>query len=274
MMWPDCSPPSDSPSASSAASTWRSPTSVSSTAMPRSSMASRNPRFVMTVTTTVFSASSSRAARSNANNANRTSPSTMSPALSTAITRSASPSNASPRSAPDVTTACASSEGSVDPQPSLMFTPSGASCSAVTDAPTSASTRGAIGTRGAVGTVDDHAQPVETPPAERADQMRHIRLRRLGVGRQPPHPQPRRTGRRPLRVCQQLSELALDLVLHLHRQFRPEQRKQLDAVVAVRVVRGRDHCPGHRPRRRHRRHARRRQHTEVDDVGALGGQPR
>ena len=53
MMCPDCSPPRLSPWASNAASTWRSPTSVSRTAMPRCAIARRKPRLVMTVTTTV-----------------------------------------------------------------------------------------------------------------------------------------------------------------------------------------------------------------------------
>ena len=144
MMWPDCSPPRLSPSASRAASTWRSPTSVSRTPMPRPSIARRKPRLVMTVTATVLPARRPRSARSSAKRARSTSPSTMVPVWSTAMTRSASPSNASPRSAWCSTTARDSCVGSVDPHRSLMFAPSGLSCSAVTRAPRSASTHGAI----------------------------------------------------------------------------------------------------------------------------------
>ena len=68
----------------------------------------------------------------------------MVPVWSTAMARSASPSKARPSSAWCSTTAKESWVGSVEPHFSLMFSPSGASCNAVTQAPSSANTHGAI----------------------------------------------------------------------------------------------------------------------------------
>ena len=90
----------------------------------------------MTVTATVLPDSRPRSARSSAKRARRTSPSTMVPLWSTAITRSASPSRARPRSAWCSTTERASCAGSVEPHSSLMLAPSGRSWRAVTGRPT------------------------------------------------------------------------------------------------------------------------------------------
>src|ERR1700761_8333742 len=104
------------------------------------------------------------------------------------MTRSASPSKARPRSARSATTTRASSLGSVEPQLSLMFAPSGTSCSAVTAAPPAAHTLGPAG-------VDADATDVETG----------------------------RAAGRAVRVGEEGVELALDLCLDVDRQLRPEQ---------------------------------------------------
>src|SRR3989304_388143 len=57
-----------------------------------------------------------------------TSPSTIPPRSSTAITRSASPSWANPTCASAATTACCSWAGCVAPQPTLMRAPSASAC--------------------------------------------------------------------------------------------------------------------------------------------------
>src|ERR1035437_6778145 len=114
MMCPDCSPPRANPSASRAARTWRSPTGVSFTVIPRCSMASLNPRLVMTVTTTVLPANWPRSARSTVNRATCS------------------------------TTAVANVSVWVDPQPALILDPSGSHPMATTSAPTSSYRRAAI----------------------------------------------------------------------------------------------------------------------------------
>src|SRR5262245_7493969 len=111
--------------------------------MPRLSIASRNPRLVMTVTTTLSPASAPRSCRSMAQMAMMWSPSTSSPAASTRSTRSASPSKATPTSAPSAATLRASSSGWVEPQPALMFVPSGSAWMTSTSTPSSDRTPGA-----------------------------------------------------------------------------------------------------------------------------------
>ena len=140
---PDCSPPRVNPSAFRASRTYRSPIGVSLTAIPFSSMASRKPRFDMTVTTTVLPASRPRPARSVAKRARSSSPVVAAPVWSTATSRSASPSSARPTSAPLATTAAPTRSGWVDPQPSLMLVPSGSRAMASTVAPRRSRTRGA-----------------------------------------------------------------------------------------------------------------------------------
>ena len=115
MMWPDCSPPRAEPVGVQRGQH----VAVADVGLahrdPRASIASRNPRFVMTVTTTVLPVSRPRSARSR-----RTAPAgrrrrRSSPVWSTAMTRSASPSRAKPRSAPGAHHDRASCAGSVDP---------------------------------------------------------------------------------------------------------------------------------------------------------------
>src|SRR5829696_1176374 len=72
------------------------------------------------------------------------SPSTISPAPSTASMRSPSPSKATPRSAPAPTTCSCNSLRSVAPQPTLMFVPSGLSASGRTSASSRSNAEGAI----------------------------------------------------------------------------------------------------------------------------------
>ena len=89
-----------SPPERSASSTYRSPTAVVCTAMPASRIVWWKPRLLITVATTVSSLSAPRSCSASAQIARIASPSTTSPARSTARQRSASPSWAMPRSAP------------------------------------------------------------------------------------------------------------------------------------------------------------------------------
>ena len=198
----------------------------------------------MTVTTTVLPARWPRSARSSANSASSTSPSTMVPFWSTAMTRSASPSKASPRSAWCATTARASSPGSVEPHLSLMFAPSGASCSALTSAPSPASTRGAMALAAPLAQSTTMCRPSRRRPSRVAAEVRLVELDRTGVGADTAHAVAGRAAGRAVRVGQQRVELALDLALDLDRQLRPQQAEQLDPVVGEGVVRGRDDGAG------------------------------
>ena len=96
-----------------------------------------------TVVTTVSRRSLPCALRCFARMAIMKSPSTNSPAASTASTRSPSPSKARPRSKPSAATTSWSAPMCVEPQPALMLVPSGAAKSTVTSAPDSASASGA-----------------------------------------------------------------------------------------------------------------------------------
>ncbi|CAM5321215.1 Pantothenate kinase [Streptomyces badius] len=123
------------PSAFIDSRTYRSPTAVWTSRMPSRSMASLKPRFDMTVPTTVSFRSCPASRMARASTARIWSPSTSSPAASTARQRSASPSCAMPRSAPCSTTAARSSSRWVEPQPSLMLRPSGSAPMVTTWAP-------------------------------------------------------------------------------------------------------------------------------------------
>src|SRR5581483_7595828 len=165
---PDCSPPIEYPPERSASSTHRSPTGVSTTVIPRACIASRNPRLLITVTTTASRRSVPRSCRSTAQIAMIWSPSTSSPAASTATSRSASPSNASPTSAPCSTTACCKPAGWVDPHPSLMLVPFGSACSTVTVAPSRRSTSGAIVLAAPFAQSTTRRRPLRSRPAMEA----------------------------------------------------------------------------------------------------------
>ena len=97
----------------------------------------------MTVVTTVFPASRPWPARARASTARIWSPSITAPSALTARHRSASPSCAMPASAPCLVTSARSTSRWVDPQPSLMFSPSGSAPIAITLAPACCSICGA-----------------------------------------------------------------------------------------------------------------------------------
>ena len=111
--------------------------------MPAARMARCSPRLLITVATNVLDASSPASRIASARITMIASPSMTRPAASTARQRSASPSCASPRSAPWDTTADCSTSMCVDPQPSLMFSPSGSALIAMTFAPAARYARGA-----------------------------------------------------------------------------------------------------------------------------------
>ena len=227
----------------------------------------------MTVTTTVLPARWPRSARSSAKRASSTSPSTTAPLWSTAMTRSASPSKASPRSAWCATTDRASSSGSVEPHFSLILAPSGASCSALTSAPSSASTSGAMALAAPLAQSTTMCRPSRRRPSSVATRCALVQLDGTGgVGTDAAHAEAGRAAGGAVGVREQGGELALDLALDLDGQLGPQQAEQLDPVVAEGIVRGRNDGTGRPARRGHGGHARSGQHADVDDVGPLGGQ--
>ena len=175
----------------------------------------------------------------------------MPPRSSTATRRSASPSNARPACAPCSRTAATSPLGSVDPHPSLMFVPSGSALRTTTSAPSRVERLGRGRERGAVPAVDDdpHARPARRAPTA-AVSLRDVRVERArdrAGRRRCPSP---RGGVMPSR--EDRGELRLDPRLGLVAQLAAAGLEELDAVVGVRVVAGRDHRPG-APRRRRSR---------------------
>ncbi len=85
----------------------------------------------------------SRSPRSTAQMAMMWSPVTSRPFLSTSRARSASPSKVTPTSKPPSTTRLTTASGLVEPQPTLMFSPSGRAFMTSSLAPILAKTRGA-----------------------------------------------------------------------------------------------------------------------------------
>ena len=161
------------------------------------------------------------------------SPSTTAPVWSTAISRSASPSRARPRSAPSATHGGGERRrGRVAPQPALMLRPSGWSWIATTSAPAAASSGPAMRAGGPVGGVDDDAQPVEAAAVEGGEDV---------VAGRPGCPRRRAAGPGRRSAAGRAHDLALDALLDVVGELRPAAGEQLDAVVAVRVVRRRDH---------------------------------
>ena len=188
---PDCSPPSANPPARSSSSTYRSPTWVVRSVMPRSRIARCRPRLLMTVATSVSSTSSPASCIARASTAMIWSPSTSRPSASTARQRSASPSWAMPRSAPCARTAARSgaevgrAHAVVDVEPVRV---------GVQRDDLRAGAGVAVGRdrrRRAVGAVDDHPQPGQRLRGAR-QQVRDVP--RPGV-RHVAHAADRRTGR-------------------------------------------------------------------------------
>ena len=132
------------------------------------------------------------------------------------------------------TTAAASESRCVAPHRSLMLRPSGVLWMATTSAPAAANSARGDGAGGAVGAVDDDAQPGEVAALEGVD-----------AGGRRSRASPRRRAAGPARRVGggRSSDLALDALLDLVGQLDAAAGEQLDAVVAVRVVRGRDHRP-------------------------------
>ena len=221
----------------------------------------------MTVLTTAPPRSRPRSWRSIAAIASIWSPSTISPCSSTAITRSASPSKAKPMFAPAAVTAARSSSGCVEPHASLMFEPSGAACSTSTSAPTRAQRRGRGSERRAVPAVDDDAHAVDATPLEGLGEVRDVVVERAAVLRRDPDTRPVGTGLG--HRFGQDGELVLDPRLERFGELAAARSEELDAVVLVGVVTGRDHGRGGGALVREVRDTRRGEHTREDDVGAF-----
>ncbi len=95
-MWPDCSPPRDSPRASISSITYLSPTGQRTIPMPVSASAIWRPMLLITVATMAFPFNRPSRCSCRAHMSSTASPLTMSPAWSTKIARSPSPSKATP----------------------------------------------------------------------------------------------------------------------------------------------------------------------------------
>ena len=238
-MWPDCSPPRASPSASSAASTWRSPTGVSRTAMPRSAMARRNPRLVMTVTTTVSPASSPRAGQVDGEEGQQ---------------------GVAVGHRPGVVDGHQAVGVAVEGQPEVgpgghhrggqrlgvgraaavvdVRSRRARQAIAVTVGPQRGEDHGGDGAGRAVGAVEHDRQAVEPPTAEgAAPGGPRSRPAPVGVGREAAHAR-----RRSARARRPSARRALDGRLRLGSvSLVPPGPEQLDAVVLEGVVGGRDH---------------------------------
>ena len=159
------------------------------------------PPFVMTVTTSRLLRSVPSASRASAQIPITASPSTSRPRSSTAISRSASPSKANPTSRPAAETVSARRSGCVEPQPSLIFVPSGASNSTVTSAPSVRNSSGAMTLAEPLAQSRPSRSPTKASPAI-SDRWRCVAERsrpgRGGHGRAP-----RWAGRDPCRVVDQ-----------------------------------------------------------------------
>ena len=200
--------------------------------------------------------------RSSASTARIWSPSTTSPRSSTASMRSPSPSNATPKSSPLLVTSCCKARRSVAPQPTLMFSPSGAS-------PIDGHLRAEVPERvrrdagvGAVGAVDADVQAVEVAAEAVGDVVAVAADRDLEV-----------VDLAEVGVARRLAEQRLDLLLGLVRELLPVAVEQLDAVVLGRVVRGGDdgaEVEREQRDRRGRQHAR--EHRVPARRGDAGGE--
>ena len=187
------------------------------------------PRFVIDVTTTRSPASAWRPWRSIASAAMMASPFTGRPRRSTARQRSASPSNAMPQSASAASTAAATAPRCVEPTRSLMFRPSG---SAPMNAGVEVHALGepAGGGRGGPVRAVEHHQAIALHAlAVRLEQPVGVALD--GVLDRLDAAAARARGR---------AHRRLDVGLGGVGQLAPVRAEELDAVVGVRVVRGRD----------------------------------
>ena len=203
------------------------------------------------------------------------SPSTTCRRSSTAMTRSASPSKASPTSAPCVEHRCwSSARVRSSRSPSLMFVPSGSACST--------STVGAGARRrrrrrkplaAPLAQSRTTCSPSRRRPVERADQV-VVRRRATSAAPVVTWPTAAPTGTSAPGPCAaDVGQLGLERVLGRIVELAAAGREELDAVVAERVVRGRDHRPGHGRGPRRGGHGRRGQHAEQLDVAPSAVSP-
>ena len=232
--------------------------------MPALRSASSRPKLLITVPTTVPPASRPRACRSSAQIASVWSPSTSRPRSSAKSTRSASPSCVSPtcalraphRGADDLGVHRAAAEVDVAPvRLGVEHRDLGAELAQHLR-------RDLVGR--AVGAVDDDAQPGERQLArERALGELDVAPDRV-VGAEGLAD---RVRGRPHVVDPPGGDEVLDLGLERVRELVALAREELDAVVLVGVVRGRDHDPGVGAQAaRHEGDARRRQRPDEHDV--------
>ena len=196
------------------------------------------------------------------------SPSTTLPSRATASTRSPSPSNAKPRSCPPSRMRSTIGSRWVEPQPALMFTPSGSHADHVDlgAQPLEQQRRRSVGR--AVRAVEQDA-----PAGERA--ARSASPARAGSRRRAPvsaRTRPQVGGSAPGARAPPACTLRLDGRLCLVGQLAPVRVEELDPVVVVGVVRGGDHRAQVEPVAAHEdRRGRRRQHAGQQRLPARRG---
>ena len=168
------------------------------------------------------------------------SPSRMRPVSSAKIARSASPSNATPSAAPSSRVFAAIPSGWRAPQSRLMLRPSGASWIAVTRAPARWRARGPIWNAAPLPASRSTGRPVEV--------LRHAGLQTRDVSRDEARIGVRRRGRGlgRSRCPSGFDELLLEVLLFGVGPLAPVGAEDLDAVVLVGIVRGRDRDTGRR----------------------------
>ena len=153
----------------------------------------------------------------------------------------------------------------VEPQPSLMLRPSGSSAITSTSAPSRRKISGAARKVAPLAQSSRTRRPLRSSSAKRVVQRPQVVLERAV---QRPHPPD------PLRRRRRLLQRGLDLVLGVVVELEPVGGEQLDPVVLVGIVRGRDDGRQRQPVAAHQqRRRRRRQHARQQRVAAGGGDP-
>ena len=186
----------------------------------------------MTVTATPSPGRRPCARRWTAARAISSSPSTTRPVRSTASTRSPSPSKAKPTACPPLTTASASASTCVEPQPALMLRPSGASAIAVTRAPRRRKASGAARWVAPLAQSSTTSRPPRSRSRKRSVQLAQVVLQRAV--------EPARAADRGARRRRGVQAL-LDRLLGRVVELVAVAAEELDPVVGVGVVRGREH---------------------------------
>ncbi len=119
-----------------------------------------------------------------------------------------------------------------------------------------------------ISTVDDHVHAVDPTALEGLGEVRDVVVERTAVLGRDPHTSPFRTGLR--HRLRQHGKLFLDACFERFGDLPAARREELDAVVHVGIVTGRNHCRGRGALVGEMRDTRSREHTRKHDIGAFG----